>query len=634
MALVNKQDSNFTELRYAVEETPGVLPVTPEWLPLEPNEYKDFGGTLVTKARTPITGSRQRKKGVVLDLEAAGGFIQDVTPTNSLGLMEAFLFAEARKKTELDVATVNASTDAYEPASGGTAFELNDLLFAEDFDDSANNGLKLVDAAASAASVPVSGDLTAATTQSGKITRVGYQFGTGQLIANATASDFSRLETTGLTAASKNLAASGNPSDGDTVTIGSTVYSFESGALDAPYKVDIGGDAEASLLNLVHAINGTGTPGTNYATGTVLHPDVTAAEGTGDSIDVTAKVKGYKGNSIALAESSSNLAWDSGATALSGGVGRDLRTLGLIPGEFIFIGDGSDAAYSFATAEDNGFCRVREVGEEYIILDKTQFAFADDTGTGKTVRVYLGHAIKNESDKSLIVKKTLQFERQLGAPDDALPAQIQSEYITRAMASELSLDGKTADFLLMDMSFLGGTHETRTGATGVKSGTRPDLVESDAFNTTSDVSLIKMALVEDGESCPDPLFAYLTDLSLTVNNNLKQNKAISVLGAFDVTPGTFEVAAEVTAYFQSVEALTAAKDNASVTIEAHFAKANKGLSIDLPLVVLSNARADVKLDEPVMLPLTCDAATAKLIDSDMDYTLFMMFWTYLPDVAQ
>jgi hypothetical protein len=118
-----------------------------------------------------------------------------------------------------------------------------------------------------------------------------------------------------------------------------------------------------------------------------------------------------------------------------------------------------------------------------------------------------------------------------------------------------------------------------------------------------------------------------------VKNNLKQNKAISVLGAFDSTPGFFQVSGSVTAYFTDVAEMQAVRDNESITLETHMVKFNKGITIDLPLLVMSKARADVKLNEPIMIPLDTDAATAKAIDPDLDYTMLWVFWDYLPDLA-
>ncbi len=77
---VNKLDSNITGLSYAEEVCLRQLPSIangdasdPVWRGLEPNSYNDFGGTINTVARAPISASRQRKKGTVVDLSAAGG---------------------------------------------------------------------------------------------------------------------------------------------------------------------------------------------------------------------------------------------------------------------------------------------------------------------------------------------------------------------------------------------------------------------------------------------------------------------------------------------------------------------------------------------------------------------------------
>ena len=96
-----KIDSNDTGLRVAIEECLKQLPdpaASVVWHPVEPNSYGDFGGTISTVARDPINPSRQRRKGVVTDLEAAAGITVDFTNDGSLHFMQGFLFAEAREK--------------------------------------------------------------------------------------------------------------------------------------------------------------------------------------------------------------------------------------------------------------------------------------------------------------------------------------------------------------------------------------------------------------------------------------------------------------------------------------------------------------------------------------------------------
>ncbi len=90
--------------------------------------------------------------------------------------------------------------------------------------------------------------------------------------------------------------------DGDTLTVGVTVYRFKDTPAQA-YDVEIGADPEVNAkLNIVAAINASGTEGVEYFAGTLIHPDVTATAFAGDDAVLTAKVAGLAGNSIALAE--------------------------------------------------------------------------------------------------------------------------------------------------------------------------------------------------------------------------------------------------------------------------------------------------------------------------------------------
>lgn len=60
------------------------------------------------------------------------------------------------------------------------------------------------------------------------------------------------------------LAMATQPTDGDTVTINSVVFTFKTALTPTAGQVLIGGSADAARANLTAAINATGTPGTDY----------------------------------------------------------------------------------------------------------------------------------------------------------------------------------------------------------------------------------------------------------------------------------------------------------------------------------------------------------------------------------
>ena len=310
----------------------------------------------------------------------------------------------------------------------------------------------------------------------------------------------------------------------------------------------------------------------------------------------------------------------------------DFTTLGLIPGELIYVG-GDNAGERFTNAVNNGIKRVRSVTATTIEVDKSDSALVAETGTGLTVRMFFGRVLKNELG-TLINRRSYQGERTLGAPDDAQPTQIQAEYLEGQVPGEFVLNIPTADKLTADLAFVGTNRSGVDGPTALKTGSRPTLVDADAFNTSSDFSRIKLAQVIAGNEAPDPLFAFAQEINITINNNLSPNKAVGTFGSFNITAGTFQVSASLTAYFANIAATNAVINNADVTIDFFLAKSNAGFAVDIPLISLGDGRPNVEQDEPITLPLEIEAARGRKIDATLDHTLMWVFFDYLPTVAQ
>lgn len=312
---------------------------------------------------------------------------------------------------------------------------------------------------------------------------------------------------------------------------------------------------------------------------------------------------------------------------------KDMTDFGLIPGEWVFLG-GDLAAEQWVTAANNGFKRVRQVAATFIEFDKSDLTMVDEVGTALTIRLFLGRVLKNEAQESLIVRRSYNLERTLGAPDDALPAEIQSEYLVGSVASEFVLNLATADKINADLSFVSIDHETRTGATGVKSGTRPAITEASAFNTSSDFTRIRLASVSSLEEAPTALVAFLQEATITINNNVSPNKALATLGAFEVTAGSFQISGSLQGYLSTVASIAAVRANDDITFDIAIAKENAGMVLDIPLISLGDGRLTVELDEPILIPLSMDAATAAKVAATLDHTLFMVFFDFLPTLAE
>lgn len=173
-----------------------------------------------------------------------------------------------------------------------------------------------------------------------------------------------------------------NVSDGDTVTINTTVYTFKTdltGAEGLPYEVLIGANAAASLDNLKLAINATGTAGVEYGWGTVAHPTVIATTNTDTVQTIVARVPGTTPNTYPTTETAATLSWAD--TTLGGGTGVSDPGV-TTAGATFTIGDRTYTAV-LQLSEASGAAAIADqilwVTSEAVFLDNIKLAI---NGTG------------------------------------------------------------------------------------------------------------------------------------------------------------------------------------------------------------------------------------------------------------
>ncbi len=92
------------------------------------------------------------------------------------------------------------------------------------------------------------------------------------------------------------------PTDADTMTIDSKVYTWEDTLTDVDGNIYTGGTLAQAKLNLVAAMDLSGSAGTDYATSMTAHGTVDIATFISDDAILTAKAVGLAGDSIATTE--------------------------------------------------------------------------------------------------------------------------------------------------------------------------------------------------------------------------------------------------------------------------------------------------------------------------------------------
>lgn len=117
----------------------------------------------------------------------------------------------------------------------------------------------------------------------------------------------------GAVAAQGTLTATAQPGNLDTVTVDAKVYTFQTALLNVDGNVQIGADLATSLSNLANAVDLVGTPGTDYALATTIHPTV-RADATATTVLFTAKTASAAANAFAFSETGATLSVDGGGT--------------------------------------------------------------------------------------------------------------------------------------------------------------------------------------------------------------------------------------------------------------------------------------------------------------------------------
>ncbi|KGT75793.1 hypothetical protein MA20_31860 [Bradyrhizobium japonicum] len=294
----------------------------------------------------------------------------------------------------------------------------------------------------------------------------------------------------------------------------------------------------------------------------------------------------------------------------------DFTTLGIQVGEWVKVGDGDHAGCSFATAADNGYCRVSVVAAHRLSFDRVPTGWVADAGTGVTLRCFTGDFLTNGS-----TKRPNTIERQYL---DHSP--VTYEYLRGMTLNTLQIDGKQQDIATYTKTYMGRDAYLPSPMVRISGATDVAAPTYGVLNTSSNVGRIGF----DGSTITGPNFVLST--SIVINNNLRSQSAIGSVGAVGTGNGEFNVTGRLETYFGDPSVYQKVINNTLTSYDLRVGRADgnrESLLIDLPSIKMSGGAPSVSgKNQDVTLP----GAFQAIMDAVKGYTMSVGRFWYLPIV--
>lgn len=312
------------------------------------------------------------------------------------------------------------------------------------------------------------------------------------------------------------------------------------------------------------------------------------------------------------------------------GMFGSLNKLGVRGGTWLFFGGdrpetrlGTNVGYARIALDWDPNENVAD--ENWVRFDLATFTPVNFTSpTTSEAQVFLPTTIANGRESDEIFRHSYTIRRGLGRDADGE----QAEYLIGSVPNELTFNLSGQSLMNVDLTFVATDYDTKPGTDSFMTGKVIKARGEAAYNTSSNVYGVKLYIHDPTKANKAPLFGYLREATITINNGVTPDKAVGVMGAFDTSQGNFTVGGELSAYFTTVAAAAAIRNNADVGLYNILAADNAGFIADIPLLTLGGGRIEVVKDEAITIPLTVNAAQASSLE-----TLNMSYFQYLPDVA-
>lgn len=315
-----------------------------------------------------------------------------------------------------------------------------------------------------------------------------------------------------------------------------------------------------------------------------------------------------------------DLVWTTATSTLSSAAAL-MDTVGLTVGQILRVGD-ADAATQFPLGDFFG--RVVTIAAGSVVLDKlTDIGVGTQVGTNGAsdiVNVLFGRFLRNVSvDDSDFIERYFQFEAAwddlggIGTPE--------YEYSLNNLCNQLTFNLPIADKAGLTFGFIGTDTEVPTTSRKSGASTPVQAVQTEAFNTTSDIARLRVTEADETGISTD-----FKSITITVNNNVSPEKVVGTLGAAFMNTGNFEVDIESQLVFTDSTIITAIRNNTTVTMEWIINNNDGGFAVDIPSMKLGGGGKELPVNESVLISFT----GAAFEDATLGYSMSVSIFPYLP----
>jgi hypothetical protein len=273
----------------------------------------------------------------------------------------------------------------------------------------------------------------------------------------------------------------------------------------------------------------------------------------------------------------------------------DFTKMGLAMGQWVLLGTnaaraGGTDAFSFATAANNGWCRIGANGTGTAItatvlpFDIIPTGFATDTAAGKTIRVFVGDYARNGSTVNSYTVE--QFHTDI----------TQYQYFKGCVVNQLSFTMDSQAIVKGTAAFIG----MDTTITATQIGSTPSNATAptyDVMNTSSNVG----RLAENGTAITGTPGNYVLSIGVQIDNNARAQNSVGSIGAIAVVLGRSMITGSLKMYFADTSVLAKAIAGTATSLDwAIQDAAGNAYHFDVPKVKLTTAEAPIGgLDQDV-----------------------------------